>query len=44
MKNLVDHSIALVKRHGFTLNVWLRDPWLVDLNGGRDGWMYSIGN
>jgi len=40
MKNV---DVTLVKRHGFTLNVWEREPWIAELNGGPIGFMYSIG-
>ena len=44
MKNFGDHSLVLINRYRWRLNVWRREPWLVELNGGLDGWMYSIGN
>lgn len=43
MKNLGDHSVNLVRKHGFRLEVWLREAWVAEMNGGPVGWMYSIG-
>ena len=42
MKNLSDTSLALVRHHGFTLNVFPRTDLHVELNGGAHGWVYSI--
>lgn len=44
MKNLGDHSLILIKKYGWMLRVWRRSTLAIELNGGRDGWMYSIGN
>lgn len=44
MKNrLSDQSISLIKKHGFTLNVWERTDLQVELNGGPKGYVWDIG-
>lgn len=43
MKTLSGELLSSVKKHGFTLSVWLREDWIVEVNGGLKGFMYSIG-
>lgn len=43
MRFLPDESLNLIKKHGFTLNVFRRTPLMQELNGGPDGFVYSIG-
>lgn len=43
MKTLDVSTVSSIKKHGFTLNVWLRDDFAVELNGGLMGYMYAVG-
>ena len=42
-KNIGDHSLYLINHCKFNLQVWMREEWITELNGGPVGWMYSIG-
>lgn len=43
LSTMGDHSLSLIKLHGFGLFVGLRDDFLIELNGGPQGWIYSVG-
>jgi hypothetical protein len=42
-RTLGESSRRLLDRHGFTLSVWRRTELQRELNGGPDGFVYSIG-
>jgi hypothetical protein len=42
-KTLGESSRRLLERHGFTLNVQRRTELQRELNGGPDGYIYTIG-
>jgi hypothetical protein len=43
MRNLSDASLSLVKKHGFSVAVARRTPLQLELNGGPDGYVFSVG-
>lgn len=43
MRTLSDPSLQLVKNHGFEVTVARRTPLQRELNGGPDGYIFSIG-
>lgn len=40
-KRMLSKQLEITR--GFTLKVWMRDPLMVDINGGSIGFMYAIG-
>lgn len=43
MRHLGDEALSLIKNHGFTLQVFRRTELQLELNGGPDGYVYSVG-